>query len=244
MLRKEKSTSLLRGMPRFKPVLLTFLFVLISSAITYIASLMFPWLNDILVASPRTPWGIVTSLFTHLGVEHLAVNMVGLLAFLLLFVTSNISLSKEEIRRRIFFLLPVIFLIATLSNLFWTILVPNVNATGSSGLVFASEGVMMGFALLNTLKLKDIAECSLEKEKSLLAFYAYNATIFIGFFLQIVFAPELFLGVAPKVNVFVHGIAFYISFSLTVLCFLALPWLRAGKKQSDLVGYAPLTNLK
>ena len=230
MLRKEKSTSLWKAMRRFKPVLLTFLFASISSAIIYIASLLFPWSNDILVASPRTPWGIVTSLFTHLEVQHLAVNMVGLLAFLLLFVTSNISLSEQETSRRIFFLLLVIFLAATLSNLFWIILMPNVNATGSSGLVFASEGVVIGFALLNSLKLKDIAKCSLEKKKSLLAFYAYNATIFIIFFSQIIFAPELFLGVPPRVNVFVHGIAFYISFSLTVLCFSTLPCARMGQK--------------
>ena len=239
MLGKERSAMPWKVMRRFHTLLLTFLFVSISSAITYIASLMFPWLNDILVASPRTPWGIVTSLFIHLEVQHLAVNMVGLLAFLLLFVTSNISLLKEEIRRRIFFLLIVVFLAATISNLFWIILIPHVNTTGSSGLVFASEGVTMGFALLNSLKLRDIAKCNLEKKKSLLAICAYNATVFIVFFLQIILAPELFLGVAPRVNVFVHGIAFYISFSLTVLCFSTLPWFRARKKQPNLVGYAP-----
>lgn len=235
MLKKEKSRLIWKALLRFKIVYLTFPLVSIPSVLIYTASLMFPWLNDILVASPRTPWGIITSIFTHLEAQHLVLNMAGLLAFLLLFATSNILLSEEEIRRRILFLLSVMFVIATLSNLFWVILIPNVNVTGASGLVFASEGVVIGFALLNSLRLKDIAEHSVKEKEFLLAICAYNATIFVGFFLQILFAPELFLGVAPGVNVYIHGIAFYISFLLTVLCFSTLPWLMARKKQPNLV---------
>jgi len=46
--------------------------------------------------------------------------------------------------------------------------------------------------------------------------------VFLGVFLQIVLAPGVFLNVGPEVNIFVHGLAFYISFIST----LAIQWYK------------------
>ncbi len=82
------------------------------------------------------------------------------------------------------------------------------------------DGVMVGLALLNSLNLKDADEPDLKSGKSPPAMYILtNFIVFAIFFFLIVFRPKLFLNVSPRVNVFVHGTAFYISFLLTVLVY-------------------------
>jgi len=225
-MKEENSYSFRKGIPKFKTVFLTFLVVLILSVTIYGVSLINPWLSDIFVASSRTPWGIITSLFTHLELQHLTSNLTALFVYFVIFVTSNILLSMEEIERRVRFFLLTIFIMAIMSNLVWIILRPDTNTTGASGLVFASEGVVTGFALLNSLRLIDIGKYDSKRQKLLLAIYIYNLAIFLFLFLQIVLAPSLFLNVAPGVNAFVHGIAFYISFLAVMLFFQIFPLVR------------------
>lgn len=216
-MKKENSKLDWNILRNFKAVFLVYLLVLILSMIAYASTVKLPSLSDTLLASSQTPWGVITSIFTHLESQHLIVNMVAFLVFLILFAIINILFAQEERMRRERFLLLNIFVSAILSNLLWIILVPNVNATGASGLVYASEGVILGFALLNSLKLKDIQKCRLEKRKLVLAIHIFNVIVFLGVFLQIVLAPRVFLNIGPGVNVFVHGIAFYISFVSTLV---------------------------
>jgi len=228
-MREEKFFSLRKGLRRFKAVFLTFLVVLILSVTIYGVSLINPRLNDILVASPRTPWGIVTSLFTHLGIQHLTLNMAALFGYFAIFITSNIFLSSEESKRRVRFFILIIFVMAIISNLAWIILRPDINTTGASGLAFASEGAVTAFALINSFRLVDIGKYDLKRQKSLLAIYLYNLAFFVFLFLYIILAPPLFLSVAPGVNAFVHGIAFYTSLVAVILSFQIFPLIRWKK---------------
>ena len=200
----------------FKLLFLTFIMILVISTAIYVTSSICPVLNDILKASRVTPWGVVTSLFVHQGPEHLAFNMIGLLAFIVLFSTTNWHLSKQEIGKRVSLFLIVIFLMALLSNISWIILIPQVGTAGSSGLVFASEGIVMGFTLQNGLRIIELFRNGEKDRKRLLAIYLYNLGIFGVFFVQVLLAPQTFLNVAPTVNVFAHGISFLGSFFLTV----------------------------
>lgn len=207
-----------RILPAFKTIIRTFLFVLIPSSIVLVVSFEFPWLADVLAVSDRTPWGIVTSLFYHLSIEHLVVNMSVLLAFFLVFLLSNIFLDVHQINSRLHFLILTIFVVAVMTNLFWLIIRPDVYAAGSSGIVFALQGVVMGFSLLNSLKLRDIRKWDPKTRKLFLPFCSLNLVLFMAIFLQVLLAPYLFLNVAPGVNVVIHAVSFYISF-LAVIVF-------------------------
>ena len=199
-----------------KLLFLTFMMLFVISTAIYVTSSTYPMLNDVLKASPATPWGVVTSLFVHQGLEHLAFNMAGLLAFFFLFSITNSHLSKQEIEKRVSLFLIAIFLMAIFSNILWMILVPQASTIGSSGLVFASEGIFMGFTLLNGLQIIELFKDGGKDRKRLMAIYLCNLTIFGVLFVQIVFAPQIFLNVAPAVNAFVHGISFLGSFFLTI----------------------------
>jgi len=213
-------------MHRFKAIFLTFMIVLVLSVTIYGASLIDPRLSGIFVASPRTPWGIVTSVFTHSELQHLGFNLTALFVYFMIFITSNIFLPNEESERRVRFFLLTIFLMAITSNLAWIILRPDINTTGASGLVFASEGAVTGFTLLNSFRLIDVGKQDSKRRKLLLIVYLYNLALFVFLFLQIVLAPSLFLNVAPGINAFVHGIAFYINFVAVILFFNIFPLMR------------------
>lgn len=214
----EKLKPVQKAVMGFKPIFLALLFTLITSILVFVNSFVFPALFDISVASGQTPWGIITSLFVHSGFEHLLVNMIGLLMFSALFLVTNFFLSVKEKTERSWFSLLVVFSMAILSNALWISLIPTISTAGSSGVVFALQGVVLGFSLLNSFGLKDIREVSgALRRKRLLAIYLFNLVIFITFFAQIVLEPSVFLNVATAVNVFVHGIAFLGAFLLSVL---------------------------
>ncbi|RLI44490.1 hypothetical protein DRO69_07285 [Candidatus Bathyarchaeota archaeon] len=215
---KEKSKLDWNIIHDFKAAFLVYLLVLIPSVIAYASTDIFPSLSDALLASSQTPWGVITSIFIHVESQHLIVNMVAFLAFLVLFAVLNIFLHQKERIRREYFLLLNIFVSAILSNLLWIILLPNVNTTGASGLVYASIGVMLGFALLNSLKLKDIRKHCLDKRKMVLGIHILNVIVFLVIFLQIVLVPGVFLNIGPGVNSFVHSVSFDISF-VSTLCY-------------------------
>lgn len=214
----------------FKPIFLTFILILVVSTVIYVVSIALPFLNDILAASPQTLWGVVTSLFTHGGgTGHLVDNMLALLAYFSLFAISNSFLSNEEKRGRISFFLIVIFLTSITSNAVCIISMPQTTTTGSSGVVFASEGVMMGFSLLNSLGILSLGKCGKQDRKLLLRTFLSNFPVFLIFFFQILLNPQLFLNVGPQVNVFVHGVAFLSSFLLAFLWYQVKQWLNTRK---------------
>jgi len=199
-----------------KLLFLTFTMIFFISGAIYIISSTYPMFNDILKASPTTPWGIVTSLFVHQGLEHLAFNMAGLFAFFFLFSVTQLHLSKQEVEKRVSLFLIAMFLMAIFSNILWMILVPQASTAGSSGLVFASEGIFTGFTLLNGLQIMELLKNGWKNRKRLMAIHLCNLAIFGALFVQIVFAPQIFLNVAPAVNAFVHGVSFLGSFFMTV----------------------------
>jgi len=210
--------SLKRSLRAFRVIFSVIGAVMAMSTLVYINSFIFPTLYNASVASGQTPWGVFTSLFVHSGIDHLTLNMVGLLTFSTLFVATNFFFDEQEKRTRSVFLVVIVFLTAILSNLLWVSLIPRIATAGASGIVFALQGSVVGFALLNSLSLKNVRKEQDRKRRIQLAgFYSFNLIVFVVFFCQIILAPNVFLNVATAVNVVVHGVAFLGAFLVTIL---------------------------
>ena len=205
-------------MSDFRIIFVVFVLMLLACSSLFVCSLVYPGLNDVLAASGRTPWGIVTSLFVHDGIEHLSFNMISLFVFSLVFASSNSFLSETEKKRRIHFFFIVSFSAAILSNLLWITLIPQIGTIGASGTVYASEGVMMGFCMMNSLNMLDWAKYKTKGKYPRLVI-AFNLLVLISLLLQILFSAGTFLNVGAGVNAAVHGLAFLFSF------FLAAFWI-------------------
>ncbi|MGQ9719561.1 MAG: hypothetical protein ACUVWK_06985, partial [Nitrososphaerales archaeon] len=132
-------------------------------------------------------------------------NMMGLLAYSFLFITLSLSLSKEEAGKRVSLFLRVIFLSAIVSNFLWIAIAPQSNVIGSSGLFYASQGVVMGVALLNGLRIIELSKLN-KREKG---WSVINLVIFGVIFIQILVQPQVFLNVGPGVASNVHAFSFY-----------------------------------
>lgn len=120
---KTASSIIGKGVLDFKRVFLTYAFILLINGIIYLLLQVYPNLENSLAASKLTPWGIITSIFTHSNLSHFASNMVGLFLFMFLFAFCN-STFHLNIKRRIerFFLVSA-FLFAIFSNILWVSLI-------------------------------------------------------------------------------------------------------------------------
>jgi len=212
----------------FTIVFMVFVPVLVSSIMIYVAEIYrFSGLKEVLAASRETPWGIITSLFVHENEAHLLNNMIALFTFLMLLVTSNAFLPKEEAKRRILNSLVVIFLFPVVLNLSLILFFPEVRMIGSSGIVYALEGRCLGLSLLNALELRKIRNRIKNERKMLLASSLSNLTVFAGFLLNLALFPEVFLASGPQTTATFHSLAFFGGF-LTVLVYTV--WQRLKRK--------------
>jgi hypothetical protein len=200
-----------------RSLFLIYALIAVASTDFFLASLVNPVIIIVLSASSHTPWGIVTSLFIHGdGLWHLSNNLVALFALFLLLSMSNLNSSTRERRVIIIFLLISIFLAAVVSNFLWVMLVPNGITSGLSGVVFATEGVLVAFSLRNSMTMFRLAKRDTKEEKRVQTLWMLNLLVFLLSFIQIVSNPRLSLNVAQGVNSFVHGVAFLSNFSLTI----------------------------
>ncbi len=199
-------------------VLLAILFVL-SSATLMIGVANLVWMR----ASSSTPWGVVTAIVVHTDFGHYAGNMVGLWAFVPLFVAINLGLDCARQRRRSLMFAATILVAAVAANAAWVLRVPTVSPAqgviGASGVVFAAMGAIAMFALFNSL---DDATAFWHGRKGgrpvrsrpLLLTLA-NLAVFLVIFAAVMVSPGGFLGVGAGVNVLSHGIAVILAVALS-----------------------------
>lgn len=85
----------------FLPMLILFLVLEVGSVAVFQLCSFCPWLADLLAFSPRSPWGLATSLFTHLNLEHLTYNLQGLLFYTCMatVLMLNTPLAEKGLRR-------------------------------------------------------------------------------------------------------------------------------------------------
>lgn len=200
----------------FKPVFVMFVFVLLVSSVLYLGFLMYPGLNDFLAASRTTPWGIFTSLFVHTGIEHYVFNVSSLFLFCMLFAVCNSFLSENQKRRRMYFFIATSFCSAVIANLVWIILIPQTGTLGASGLVYASEGIILGFTVFNSLGIMNWKAYK-TKDRFARLVIASNLAVLVAIVFEIVLSASVFLGVGAGVNAGVHGLAFISGYGVTAL---------------------------
>jgi len=211
----------------FRRVLSACVFVSVFSIALYTSFSIYPPTNSLLAVSRTTPWGVVTSIFVHSSAVHLAYNMVGLFVYALLFAVCNSSLTSETKNRIQSFFLFCVFGSAIASNVLWVFLTPQ-PSLGASGVVYAVQGVLLGFSLMNGLSILN-REKFRAQEKSTKLMVLFNLLVLVLLLSQIFLSPELFLGVAVGVNVLAHGFSFYLSLVI------AFVWNYYVKKVSILV---------
>jgi len=211
----------------FRRILSVCALILVSSIALYIGFSVYPPTNSILAASRTTPWGIITSIFVHSSPIHLAYNMVGLFAYTLLFVICNSSLTSETKRRIQSFFLVCAFGSAIASNVFWVFLTSQ-PSLGASGVVYAVQGVLLGFSLINGLSILNWKKFKTQ-EKSTKLMVLFNLLVLISLLSEIFLSPQIFLSVAVGVNIVAHGLSFYLSLVTTFV------WNNYVKKVSILV---------
>ncbi len=213
---------LVRAYTDFASAFQAFSLVLIASSLLFVLTSFDPSLYDLLSASRKTPWGVVTSIFVHYNLLHITGNIVLLFAFLLLFTELHKNVLSSQKHKGSFFFAWNIFLSGILANILF-ILISSGSAAGASGVVFASEGVTMGFALQLAFPPKlnwdAIRKHFLDKETRRAS--VGGLAIFSILFVFLLAFPKDFLAAAPGVNVFVHFAGFYISFASVVIYWVA-----------------------
>jgi len=197
----------------FGPALYAFLTILIPSGVLLVLTSLEPSLYDILSASRNTPWGIFTSIFVHSGVAHFGGNIVVLLAFLFLFVKLEETLPQEHQYRDSRFLGLSMFLCGMIANSLFLV-VSIGSSAGASGVVYACEGVITGFAFLialsGRLSLDHLKRHQLDtQERQTIR----GIVVFIGLFGFFLLFRGAFLSSGQGVNTFVHLLGYILGFA-------------------------------
>ena len=196
----------------FRVLIHFYLAFFILCLIIFLFGLAFPWFNLLLVASRSTPWGIFTSIFIHNDLLHLVRNMVGLFSFFLIFSFTNYFLPSKEKINRVSFLTITLLTSTVLSNLIW-ILIVKIGTIGASGLVYASEGAVTGFCLVNFWDLYELGKTKASRKTGVLL---VNLSIFILVCIWMIFYTYSFLSYERDANVLIHGSSFVIAFILAI----------------------------
>ena len=198
----------------------------------------FPATMCLLSDSPRTPWGIVTSMFVHGSFwPHYSVNMVSLFTFALVFALTNDSIPAMERRSRQMVFIFGMFLSGALANVvfLWT----KGFGYGASGLVYAAWGITSVFCLFNVLlgdrQSQDVVPYHSDSpnlrraRNNRLA----NFVVFVVLIGTVFLSPTFFLAAGPGVNVLVHGLSFLFAFMGTAVWYLAYNLKNPGRPRAS-----------
>lgn len=200
---------MLKGMFAYRKIFSAYIFVLFISGCIYVISLIYPDIANILAVSRSTPWGVVTSIFTHSNLLHFAYNMGSLFIFILMFAFANSTFSVQKKQKLEPFFLVSAFIFAIVSNVLWVVLTPS-PSIGASGLVYAVVGILTGYTLFNGLQALYVSK--IKAQNALTACVIYSNILLSALLLVQVFQdPQLFLNVGDGVNVFAHGISYLLG---------------------------------
>jgi len=219
-----------RNLTGFRPLAKAAVIFLVSNVSIFAVLSLWPDLVEWLWLSADRPWGIITSAFTHVDLDHILGNIDGFVLSILLFLTINL-VNTKRIRRRVStqFLL-LIFIAGIGANLLEYPLAlanPRDHSWGASGVVYGAMGVVFASALgalpvhLGIIAKDRRRRASKSKKRRLFRFdRRYFRTfpsllafsLVISILLMLVFDSGGFLNVAPGVDVFAHGVGFLLGF--------------------------------
>jgi membrane associated rhomboid family serine protease len=217
---KIELSKIVKGILEFKRVFFVYSLVLLTSVIIFGVSQVYPNIENTLSASRSTPWGIITSIFAHINISHLALNMGGLFLFMFLFAFCNSTFILKSKRRVEIFFLVSVFVFAVISNVLWIALTPN-PSIGASGLVYAVESSLAGFSFANGLQLLYFSKFKAQSVSTMYIVFM-NIVVFSVMLIQIVQSPDIFLNVGQGVNIIAHGISFLLGFLISPLWYYVI----------------------
>lgn len=187
--------------------------------------LLWPSSLDYLTLSADRPWAFLPSAFVHWDSSHLFNNLWAFVGFGLVFVFVNMfgSMERKKYWSKFFFYLVFIggILAGVIEFLARHFMGRHDTIAGSSGLVYASIGVLFASSLFISLSylLDGFIKRGFFKNTRKLLDFALNIATFIFLFLYLTHDPSDFLSVGPKTGVFAHGYGFLLGFSISVILF-------------------------
>jgi len=212
-----------RRLTGFHPLSIAFIIFSLLNISVYSLIALHPDLLESLWLSPSTPWGILTSAFTHAELGHLVSNLEGFALSILLFIPVA-SVHSPSIRRRwsrAFLWLGFVSGIgANLIEYPTTLIGPGSSSWGASGIVYGSLGVVLAGALLSLPDHLKTMTKKRSKKKRKLKFNRkswrelraiFVLSFLIAFLIAILTDTAGFLNVEPGIDVFAHGVGFLIG---------------------------------
>jgi membrane associated rhomboid family serine protease len=208
-------------------VFFVFLIVFSLSILTYIADMeahifnKYLVVNNLLSASQETPWGIFTSLFTHINESHIINNIINLTIYLVILVAINSFLPKREMKRRIFTSSIFMFLVPIFSNLFLILSIPEIKISGSSSIVYTVIGLCLGFSFFNSLKIRVFKNGSRRERSISLLFFSSNILVFLSVLFNAILIEELIFGFFKDYKILIHTLPFFGG----LICSFVVLWI-------------------
>lgn len=224
----------------FRSVGLAFvIFFLLNLALYLLITLHPPLLEDLWLSADR-PWGILTSMFVHQELDHLAGNLLFFTVWSALFVTVNLLSGAEARRLWSRFFLGAVFLAGITANAIefgaWGLAGVPDNSWGASGVVYAAMGVLLACALYNLpsnltalrgavakrrrkpRKIRRRLKLVLKFEKTFIVSMV-SIGVVVVFLSQLVLDPGTFFSAGPGVDVLAHELGFLLGFLPAMLLF-------------------------
>lgn len=239
-------SNLSRNLAGFRPLAKATVIFLVSNVAVFAILSLRPDLVGWLWLSADRPWGIVTSAFTHVDLDHIFGNVEGFMLSVLLFLTINLVYNRRARRRVSTHFLLLIFVAGIGANLLEYPLAlsrPGDHSWGASGVVYGALGVAFASALSTLpVHLSIIAKdrrrrAGKSKRRLIFSFDRHYLRTFpsllalslsISVTLMLILDAGSFLNVAPGVDVFAHGVGFLLGFlGFNILAFIDKR--RAGK---------------
>lgn len=208
---KIPSKGLGQALSDFKPFLIA---ILLISVISTICSTLTESVQGVLIASPSTPWGVVTSIFVNSSVDKLISNISGLLMYSLFFSLANFFLPSSERRGRSLIITVLVFPSAIISNIFWIALFPQLSASGTSGIVYGLEGTILVFAFANLSIFKHLEKLNLLSVMTSLINPCIIIMVLSDILFQLLNVTFIFIS---GINILVHYFSFATSLILTLM---------------------------
>ncbi len=175
--------------------------------------------------SVSQPWGILTSTYIHVGFDHLFNNMLGLVVTSVIIFAANLP-APRPVRRKIcaafvyllFLTGPIVGSVEYLIFSFYQRF--DLSSCGASDVVYA---VIALFIVSSALSIP-LSWKRFSRRRSARLLFVMN--VFLAFLLisSLVYAPEVFFGVAPGVDVAAHVGGFLAGLFLSI--YLLLPAYR------------------
>ncbi|MEM4188386.1 MAG: rhomboid family intramembrane serine protease [Candidatus Hadarchaeum sp.] len=220
----------------FRPILKALLIFLTLNFGVFVALSFWPPLLGWLWLSADRPWGIVTSVFSHVDLDHIASNIVGFVFAVVLFVLINLNKSEKTRRRLSSQFLLLAFVAGIAANLLqYPFFLDKLSKSsyGASGIVYGAWGIVFSCALNDLapnirfiagerrrLRGRKKKQSVFRLDPSAVKFFSsvLAVSLVISLLFLVIFDIGSFLNVAPEVDVFAHGVGFLIGF-VVFTCF-------------------------